>query len=404
MAFDSIRKDIERYDLKNPSNLSLLYNRLCPKIDEEGEHSFKDLRSKMRFGYSTGDTLPIYKAALKNWRKTMESDPDTTCFEMKTISPLVIGMGDQNVHEFGIALQLPWGTPVIPGTSIKGVLSSFAHRHGGSDWNKGSLSYKNNAISPFSGKYALVMFGGNDESEESFAGCLDFFDAWWVPGRKQGKPFAEDIINVHNRSYYQGQNDRFPDGMDNPLPNKFVVVKPGEKFFFAIKGAASWRNLAKEMLISAAKENGFGAKTRVGYGRLEYCKGVSDIIDDLPDMDDEKLAEVFEKNKGNAKLKEAFAEQARRRKYSPVLRKLFMNFRPAACFLDDIRKVGMKRELTWKDVRNIHENYRKALKKIVIDKNDPDVRAIYEECKNCAPKDFKGTWFEKFVPSDKGSS
>lgn len=324
--FHAIRQSIESIlPQAQPENKALLFNRLCRGIDntEANERAHKDATLQSLLENYSQDTLTLYKQAFKGWQSFLASQPDVLFFTMKLTSPMVVGKGDQNVHEFGITLQTPFGTPVIPGSAIKGVMSTFAHDQGGSAWQKGVLS-------SFAGKLSLIMFGGMSEQNELFAGALDFLDAWWLPNSKS--PFGKDIINVHNRSWYQaGDNhaqDNWPDGMDSPIPNHFTVVTTGEVFLFAVRGAESWRKLAKEMMLQAGSEYGFGAKTRVGYGRFEYLESEQDIIQSLSGKDDGELAGLFNRYKLIPLFHNAFQAEADRRECSPLLKTLMGKFRP----------------------------------------------------------------------------
>ncbi|MFP7756002.1 type III-B CRISPR module RAMP protein Cmr6 [Thermodesulfobacteriota bacterium B35] len=377
------------------SNLSLLFNRLCPGIDEHGEKDEKERAlTGLLGGYSADGCLDLYKDAFKQWRQLMESDPDAICFEMEVSTPMVVGKGDQNVHEFGISLQHPWGTPVIPGSAVKGVLSSFAHDYGGEDWHKGALAARDNMLNPFSGKLSLVMFGGMTEEGE-FAGCLDFYDAWWIPAGS-GAPFAEDIINVHNRSYYQQEN-QWPDGTDSPVPNKFAVIRPGEKFFFAIRGVDRWRQLAKDVLVQAADRYGFGAKTRVGYGRLQYVKGYAELIKEIASCDRKRLAELFGSHGSVPELQDSFRAEARKRSFDTEMMKFFRRFHPYRCFLHDLET---KKPSTWRDVKNIYEQYKSALKKVNVDRSDPTIQKIFSICHPLVPeRNDMPSWMAPLAPS-----
>lgn len=384
----SVRKHVATLD-HSQDNLSLLFNRMCSGIDEpeNKEHGQKDaVLTSLSQGYTSDGYIALYKYALKQWRRTMEQEKDVVCFEMEVASPLIVGKGDQNVHEFGIILQLPWGTPVIPGSSIKGVLSTFAHEQGGKDWQKSVWAGS-------SGDLSLVMFGGMSKEDEPFAGALDFFDAWWLPS-PDNTPFTEDIINAHNGSFYKN-GESWPDGMDSPNPVKFIVVKPGEKFLFAVKGVKNWRNLAKEMLVMAADQYGFGAKTRVGYGRMAYVKSDKDWIDVLPDLIDTDLAGMYVRCKGKHQLRDAIVIEAKNRDYSVELKKIYMDIAPQVCMLHDLEEKPPKQ---WREVKNIYETCKKCFKKTGVDPGDTDVQKIFSLVLPLAPEELP-PWFAAFAPS-----
>jgi hypothetical protein len=227
------------------------------------------------------------------------------------------------------------------------VLSSFAHEQGGTDWHKGVLS-------AFAGRFSLIMFGGQDPNNKNFAGALDFLDAWWLPGENNPSPFAGDIITVHNSTWYQaGENPdetNWPDGMDSPVPNSFAVVPPGERFLFAIRGAASWRELAKKMLVQAANDYGFGAKTKVGYGRLGYSESIEDALASLPDKSDAELAGLFRNFGNNPDFYEKFRQEADTRSCVPTLFPFFQQFRPEQVILTRLSQCT-----NWGDLKQLIE-------------------------------------------------
>ncbi|MDO5675369.1 MAG: type III-B CRISPR module RAMP protein Cmr6 [bacterium] len=378
----------------NPANLSLLFNRLCRAIDEQRETTNKkNTIESLLAGYGT-ESLQLYRQAFKRWKETLERDALALCFEMEVQTPLVVGKGDQNVHEFGISLQHPWGTPVIPGSAIKGVLSTYAHDTGDAAWQKEVLV---SPLESFRGQYAVIMFGGTDLSGHSCAGCLDFMDAWWVPTNET--PFIRDITTVHNRDYHHGLGGSFPDGTGDPVPIEFVVIKPGVRFWFTIRGTQTWCNLAKTMLQSAALEYGFGAKTRVGYGRLKYIRSVAEIRADMPAMTDANLAEVFNTYKGDPAFADAFVQETRTRQYNDVLAPMFRRFRPAHVFLHELQQTPPKKLA---DIKSKYDQYKKAFGSEPIDTKDPDIQAIFVICQRFAADLAKmptEAWVWRFAPT-----
>jgi CRISPR-associated protein Cmr6 len=382
-----VRQPVERFLLTGPGsqNLSLYFNRLCKGIDEPREQDRKnETIQKMMSGFSE-EAFRLYRQAFDVWRKFLASDSKASCFEMACSTPLIVGKGDHSVHEFGISLQPPWAAPVIPGSGIKGVLSAWAHENGSNDWQK-------SVWSEVGGNHAILMFGGLDSDRRLKAGVLDFLDAWWVPRTKN--PFKIDIINVHYRSYYQGNSPNWPDGTDSPVPNKFIVVQPGERFLFALRGPADWRELAKRMLVQAAGEKGFGGKTRVGYGLLDYCKSSAEWIAEIPNMNAHQLSKLYEKEKSNADLQVAFAAESQKRTMNEDLRDLFTKYRPAAALLADLKA---QNDCKFKDAKTIRDRYSKVLPNTSIDATDSDIQAIFEYCLPLAPQGKpEGTWLAAF--------
>ena len=204
-----VRRDI--YELLNRGlmnqgqNLSLYFARLCREIDEprSGEHQAKENAIKNLENGIPLEAFTIYQRAFDRWRKTWEKNQTALCFEMITRTPLIVGMGDQNVHEFGLTLQHPWGTPFIPGTAVKGIIAAYAQECGDPDWQRNW-----NSAGP-DGNYAEAVFGGVNSNGEKTAGGITFADAWWIPDSRN--VFEKDIINVHHPSYYREITSAWPD-------------------------------------------------------------------------------------------------------------------------------------------------------------------------------------------------
>lgn len=384
-----IRTDIQRMIQERGiqdqgENLSLYFHKLCPGIDDDAKSR---ALSRLEKGIPAG-ALDLYRFSFKTWESCCRKQEDCVCVKMETRTPLIIGMGDQNIHETGISLQPPWGTPFIPGSAIKGILSSYAGFAGGEDWHKPESKEKR------SGKYALEMFGGTTAEGDSIAGCVDFADAWWVPG--SNSPFQTDIITPHYSSYYRQNAPRFPDGTDDPVPINIITIRPGESFLFVIRGEGSWRNLAVEILKKAAGAHGFGSKTRLGYGRFSYQKSLQEVAKELETLGDAELAALYEQKSGVPELREAFRRESRARKYSPPLKRMFLDLRPAFVLLEELKENNPG---SLKKAGNIRKQYKKHIKTSEIEKSDPDIRAVYEYCLPLAQGNTENTWLAAFEPS-----
>ena len=391
----AVRDNIQGYlGSSQRDNISLFFNRLCSEIDEPKfkKHLAQDKALvNLVAGYSN-DTFKLYNHAFRSWQQDLNNDPEVLSFSMITSAPMVVGVGEQNVHEFGITLQAPWATPVIPGSALKGVISSFAHSQGGADWHKGIMATSKNGLSPNSGTHALNLFGGTDAQNEAFAGLVDFFPAWWIPTPKS--PFIEDIINVHNRSYYQN-GEAWPDGTDSPVPNKFIVIKPGDSFLFAFRGPSAWIELTKKISQQAAENQGFGAKTRLGYGRLIYCKTDAESCEEIPQFDNQKLAKFYDEHKNNHTFDSAFRKAATIREYASELNKLFRKFRPVSCFITELEAIPSP---DWKKIKNLYEQYKNSLKSNPPDPGQADVQKVFNFCRSHAPEAIP-PWLQAFAPA-----
>lgn len=102
-------------------------------------------------------------------------------------------------------------------------------------------------------------------------GLVQFHDALLVPDRtNQNRRLLErDVLTVHQRGYYEGEGEDWPNDYDDPNPVQFITVRPGLRFHFALTGPQDWVTLAGSELQKALREWGIGGKTAAGYGRFD---------------------------------------------------------------------------------------------------------------------------------------
>ena len=72
------------------------------------------------------------------------------------------------------------------------------------------------------------------------------------------------MITVHHPDYYQG--DQAPADWDNPTPVPFLSATG--VYLLALAGDPQWVEAAYKILALALCEEGVGAKTSSGYGRM----------------------------------------------------------------------------------------------------------------------------------------
>lgn len=130
--------------------------------------------------------------------------------------------------------------------------------------------------SPDAREWASII---NDESLEigdymqafgrqETGGEVTFFDSW-PTATNNGKLLERDILNPHYPDYYQ-DSSKTPGDWQSPNPIIFLAVPQGVTFEFLfachdgklLKKISDWISIALE-------ENGIGAKTAVGYGRIQ---------------------------------------------------------------------------------------------------------------------------------------
>ena len=246
-------------------NPSLAFTKLLPAFHRANGNTETSIRDALLSQFI--DTVPsqpcreAYKQAYycySNILKQQEERSEATVFELTTTSRLVVG-GMKGALKFGLTFSQPYGTPVIPGSSLKGIAAAFAARVGGDLWKKGARD----AVELFGGLYTPP-----EGQPQEWAGLVSFLDAWWIPSDGRG-PYDPEIVNRHDGAYYEGIRGRLPDGMESPVPFGFLAIRPGVSFRFAIQGGTeNDRKIAVDVLSRALANGGVGGKVRIGYGRL----------------------------------------------------------------------------------------------------------------------------------------
>lgn len=167
---------------------------------------------------------------------------------------MVVGLGQESVHETAIALHRTYGVPYLPGSALKGLAATFAHQEVPDiSWQRGGDAFQ-------------VVFG---EIEE--AGFVTFHDALWIPPPESTRsplPMALDVMTVHHPDYYSGK-DAPPADWDDPNPVPFLTAQG--TYLLALTGPAHWAEAAMDLLVHALDRRGLGAKTSAGYGRMDVA-------------------------------------------------------------------------------------------------------------------------------------
>jgi CRISPR-associated protein Cmr6 len=200
--------------------------------------------------------------------------PGSLRFSLTTTYPgLIIGSGynhpageieedKSSDFQLGFYFDHTMGMPLIPGSTVKGVLKSVFPKNGErGEIKRGKLEYINGLIKSFTGKGILL----NDNNWESlFEKENIFFDAFISAIPDNGRIFAEDYITPHKEIF------------KNPIPLRILKIAPKVTFTFQfkLKDTCLENNqkittneklkIFKKILI----DFGIGAKRNVGYGNL----------------------------------------------------------------------------------------------------------------------------------------
>lgn len=200
-----------------------------------------------------------YAAFYKRWEEMLDGLKPAQYVETrkaKVEGRMSIGLGGEGVIETAITLHRTYGVPYIPGSALKGLAASYARNRIGGEWALGSAAYN-------------IVFGKTEES-----GYLTFHDALYVPGSANGQPLRADVITVHHQDYYGNKKDKEgklipPADWDDPIPNPFLSATGDYLIALsAVAGCEEWIDQTWKILELALQEEGIGAKTSSGYGRL----------------------------------------------------------------------------------------------------------------------------------------
>lgn len=189
---------------------------------------------------------------------------------LKLDGRMIVGLGGESVLETSITLHRVYGVPLIPGSALKGLTASYAHKHLGTEWKK-------------DGKFHRLVFGSQD-----LAGIVTFHDALLMP-KSDKLPLHREVMTVHHSDYY-GDSDKPPADWDSPTPITFLSASG--KYLLALSTDQGLENVTDktfEILKLALHEEGIGAKTSSGYGRGHFEKGEEEIAADRESADVERF-------------------------------------------------------------------------------------------------------------------
>ena len=188
------------------------------------------------------------------------------CITLVLESRLLLHLGRASVLEnVGLYCDRTTGLPMVPGTALKGVLSTWAcweanQRKDGS-FNEGPAFIQQRKDL---GGLAERVFGDDSKDGSEHAGDIIFVGGFPLTPPNLGL----DIVNPHF------EPSGYPKA--NLTPNVFLCVEPepGKRWafcFYARPGAADAAKLTaatSAWLTQALTQLGIGAKTAAGYGRF----------------------------------------------------------------------------------------------------------------------------------------
>jgi CRISPR-associated protein Cmr6 len=224
---------------------------------------------------------PEYWTFFERWKGSFKG-AECRLQEIVLTSRLLMGHGNPSGADVGLTAHRIWGAPMIPGSSLKGLLANYVDAVYGpgpdgdqpeerQHWS--GVQWQGRRIVGAPGKHYARIFGSpsvEGEQKAEHGGLLEFQDALYVPNSApSNRPFAVDVLTVHQKPYYDNKGEKPPTDWYSPVPVSFITVKPGVKLLLALTGPADWTDLAMQLLIEALGYWGAGGKTAAGYGRAK---------------------------------------------------------------------------------------------------------------------------------------
>jgi CRISPR-associated protein Cmr6 len=239
---------------------------------------------------------PDYVQAFTRWKGSFQA-PGDRIFDLTLATRLLVGHGNSSGTDIGLTVHQTWGVPMIPGSALKGLVAHYVDAVYGPDDPERApgeqpdeeqrervryqgVAWRGRRIYRGPGDVYRALFGAPEaESDATMrehgleagasTGLVTFHDALYVPGSaSEGRPYAPDVLTVHQKRYYDSAGCTWPNDFDDPNPVAFLTVRPGTRMFFALSGPPHWTALVDRLLRDALEQWGVGGKTSAGYGRL----------------------------------------------------------------------------------------------------------------------------------------
>ncbi len=239
-------------------------------------------------GTPVGEKAFLKEAVLRQVRLVKDLGGEYRCFA--TGWRFVTGLGRSHPVENGFAWHHILGTPYLPGSSVKGMVRSWAE-----NWVQVSPDDVNRIFGPRETK--------GEKHVEKHIGNVIFFDALPI----NPVQLEEEVMTPHYQEYYQQERPQVaPGDWYDPVPIPFLAVAPRQTFLFALAPRRSTAEqdrkdflLAFEWLAEALSNVGAGAKTAAGYGRFareenvetEINKWWEEAVQELQQRDAQKKKE-----------------------------------------------------------------------------------------------------------------
>ena len=232
--------------------------------------------------------LKTYLPLFRRWREAVTSALPGSyrrVVELEAVSRLLLHpASNESVTEGSLLLHHTYGVPYLPGSALKGVTRArlLATTRAEQDPKRKSqlTAWAEDLLGFVKEGKAAQRSRGEPSTPKTQASFVEFLDALWMPpegslrGPEVRSPLALDVVTPHHPEYYtvsRGVRKR-PTDYDNPIPVERLTVAPGTRFLLVVETAqdlSSWLDwLMDSVFLPALQQEGLGAWTSAGYGRL----------------------------------------------------------------------------------------------------------------------------------------
>ena len=244
-------------------NVGLAYHKLAPARTRDRHTAGEQARFVRRLA-EAGRVPPAYEAGFRRWCTRTPPTPGRKLLVAQEVGRVACGLGIASPTENGLSLHPLYGTPVLPGSSLKGITRAWAER-------------RFQHADPETQHHLRELFGDLPDGDESpgLVGLVSFLDAWWIPEPRS--PWVAEVLTPHAADYYRGKGP--PDGMEGPNPVTWLAARGS--FRIVLEGPDDWLARAAELLGDALREKGVGARTRAGFGRFGLHHGLCRVDEEI---------------------------------------------------------------------------------------------------------------------------
>jgi CRISPR-associated protein Cmr6 len=223
----------------------------------------------------------IYVDAFNRWTDSFPENSLHSAETLKAEGRLIVGLGSENVLECGLRLHHTYGTPIIPGSALKGLTAHYCRDVWGQRRSR-AISDENQ---PYlrGGQFHDLVFGTTDDG-----GMITFHDAWLIPECLSQGAIQLDVMTPHHKKWQF--NEAPPTDFDSPVPVSFLSVTGIFQIRLSWNGpidtppelATEWTGRTMTLMKEALAEWGIGGKTSSGYGRLVVPEDKTKSVDQVP--------------------------------------------------------------------------------------------------------------------------